>query len=148
MTQVTRLKHFIHPSPCPKLIFFVHKLFHGNLSETHYDWRKIEPITMKTNFIHFWCVESEFMIKNWFRNWTSELGCIWHIFGKFRLFLENPDIQVTVSITVNKAQFICSQWLLPVLKCLNLGLEKSQIFQKFAKCTLTLISNYEINFLL
>ena len=57
------------------------------LSETIYHWRKIEPVTMKANFIHFWCVESEFMIKNWFHNWTSELGCIWHIFGKFRLFL-------------------------------------------------------------
>ena len=76
------------------------------LSETQYDWRKIEPVTMKANFIHFWCVESEFIVKNKFHNWTSELGCIWHIFGKlgyFWLFLENPDIQVTVNITVNKA---------------------------------------------
>ena len=94
----------------------------ATLSKTHCDWRKIEPVTMKANFIHFWCVESEFMIKNWFHNWTSELGCIWHIFGKlgyFCLFLENPDIQVTVNITVNKAQSICSSWLLLVLKCLE-----------------------------
>ena len=56
------------------------------LSETQYDWRKIKLVTLKANFIHFWCVESEFMIKNLFHNWTSELGCIWHIFGKFRLF--------------------------------------------------------------
>ena len=42
---------------------------------------------MKANFIRFWCGKSEFMIKNWFHNWTSEFGCIWHIFGKFRLFL-------------------------------------------------------------
>ena len=34
------------------------------LSETQYDWRKIEPVTMKANFIHFWCVESEFIVKN------------------------------------------------------------------------------------
>ena len=77
---------------------------------------------MKANFIHFWCVESEFIVKNLFHNWTSELGCIWHIFAKlgyFWLFLANPDIQVTVNITVNKAQFICSGWLLPVLKCLK-----------------------------
>ena len=96
--------------------------FSGTLSETLYHWRKIEPVTMKANFIHFWCVESEFIIKNEFHNWTSELGCIWHIFGKlgyFWLFLANPDIQVTVNITVNKAQFICSSWLLPVLKCLK-----------------------------
>ena len=33
------------------------------LSETPCDWRKIEPVTMKGNFIHFWCVESEFMVK-------------------------------------------------------------------------------------
>ena len=92
------------------------------LSKTHYDWRKIEPATMKANFIHFWCVESEFIVKNQFHNWTSELGCIWHIFGKlgyFWLFLTNPDIQVTVNVTVNKAQFFCSSWLLPVLKCLK-----------------------------
>ena len=83
---------------------------------------------MKANFIQFWCVESEFIIKNEFHNWTSELGYIWHIFGKlgyFWLFLENTDIQVTVNITVNKAKFISSSWLLPVLKY-----------------------NYEINFLL
>ena len=40
------------------------------LSETHYDWRKKEPVTMKANFIHFWYVESEFIIKNKFHNWT------------------------------------------------------------------------------
>ena len=83
---------------------------------------KIEQETMKANFIHFWCVDSEFIIKNKFHNWTSELGCIWHIFGKlgyFWLFLANPDTQVTVNITVNKAQFFCNSWLLPVLKCLK-----------------------------
>ena len=39
---------------------------------------------MQANFIHFWWVESEFIVKNQFHNWTSELGCIWHSF-----FLEN-----------------------------------------------------------
>ena len=39
------------------------KLFHLTLSKTQYDWRKIEPVTMKANFIHFWCVESEFIVK-------------------------------------------------------------------------------------
>ena len=34
------------------------------LSETHCDWKKIEPVTMKANFIQFWCVESEFIGKN------------------------------------------------------------------------------------
>ena len=56
------------------------------LSKTHYDWRKIEPVSMKANFIQFWCVESESIVKNEFHNWTSELGCIWHIFGKFGSF--------------------------------------------------------------
>jgi hypothetical protein len=51
--------------------------------------------------------------------------------------LENPDIQVTVNITVNKAQLIVASADV---------LEKSQIFQKCAKCTLDLMSNYEINF--
>ena len=68
------------------LFTFFYLQFLSTLSETQYDWRKIEPVTMKANFIHFWCVESEFMIKNWFHNWTSELGCIWHIFGKLGYF--------------------------------------------------------------
>ena len=88
-------------------------------------YNKIEKNRASDNegkFHSFLCVESEFIVKNQFHNWSSELGCIWHIFGKlgsFWLFLENPDIQVTVNITVNKAQFICSSWLLPVLKCLK-----------------------------
>ena len=95
-------------------------------------------MTIEANFIHFWCVESEFLIKNQFHN--SELGYILHIFGKlgyFWLFLTNPDNQVTVNIIVNKAKFICSSAEV---------LEKSQIFQKYAKHTLSLMSNYEINF--
>jgi hypothetical protein len=56
------------------------------LSETQYDWRKIEPVTMKANFIYFWWVESEFMVKNQFHNWTSELGCIWQFFLNWALF--------------------------------------------------------------
>ena len=71
--------------PPGELQFYIHMLQH-TLSETQYDWRKIEPVTMKANFIHFWCVESEFIVKNEFHNWTSELGCIWHIFGKFGSF--------------------------------------------------------------
>ena len=43
---------------------------HYTLSKTQYDWRKIEPVTIKANFIHFWWVEYEFMIKNQFHNWT------------------------------------------------------------------------------
>ena len=34
------------------------------LFETQYDWRKIAQVTMKANVIHFWCVESEFTVKN------------------------------------------------------------------------------------
>ena len=34
---------------------------------------------MKANSIHFWCVESEFIVKNQFHNWTSELECIWQL---------------------------------------------------------------------
>ena len=80
-----------HKNWC-ETFFFRPKLLRGQtygdhtLSKTLYHRRKIEPVTMKANFIHFWCVESEFMIKNWFHNWTSELGCIWHIFGKFGSF--------------------------------------------------------------
>ena len=33
------------------------------MSETQYDWRKIEQVTMKANVIQFWCVESEFIVK-------------------------------------------------------------------------------------
>jgi hypothetical protein len=36
---------------CPLLATYI-----PTLSETQYDWRKIEQVTMKTNFIHFWCV--------------------------------------------------------------------------------------------
>ena len=41
---------------------------------------------MKANFIHFCCLESEFIVQNKFHNWTSELGCIWHIFRKLGYF--------------------------------------------------------------
>ena len=73
---------------------------------------------MKANFIQFWCEESEFIVKNWFHNWTSELGCIWLIFrksGHFWLFLSAP----VQKISVNNPHFICSSWLLPVPKCLK-----------------------------
>ena len=49
-------------------------------------WLMKNRVTMKANFIQFWRVESEFIVKNEFHNWTSELGCIWHIFGKFGSF--------------------------------------------------------------
>ena len=86
---------FDGPTNLERIIAIRHSLLadQNTLSETLYHWRKIEPVIMKANFIHFWCVESEFMIKNWFHNWTSELGCIWHIFGKldyFWLFLSAP----------------------------------------------------------
>ena len=45
------------------------------LSDTHYDWREIKPVSMKANFIQFWCVVFEFIVKNQFHNWTSELRC-------------------------------------------------------------------------
>ena len=113
-------------------------------SETLYHWRKIEPVTMKANFINFWCVESEFMIKNWFHNWTSVLGCIWHIFGKFRLFLA----LFWKSWYSSNCQHHCQQGSVNLQQLVVASaevLEKSQIFQKCAKCTLTLMSNYEIN---
>ena len=115
------------------------------LSGTLYHWRKIEPVTMKANFIHFWCVESEFMIKNWFHNWTSVLGCIWHIFGKFRLFLA----LFWKSWYSSNGQHYCQQgsvYLQQLVVASTEVLEKCQIFQKCAKCTLTLMSNHEINF--
>ena len=48
--------------------------------------KKNRTVTMKANFIQFWCVEYEFIVKKWFHIWTSELWCIWHIFGKFWSF--------------------------------------------------------------
>ena len=117
------------------------------LSETPYHWRKTEPVTMRANFIHFWWVESEFMIKNWFHNWTSELGCIWHIFGKFRLFLA----LFGKSWYSSNCQHHCQQgsvYLQQLVVASAEVLEKSQIFQKCAKCTLNLMSKYKINFLL
>ena len=113
-------------------------------SETLYHWRKIEPVTMKANFINFWCVESEFMIKNWFHNWTSVLGCIWHIFGKFRLFLA----LFWKSWYSSNFQHHCQQGsvnLQQLVVAIAEVLEKNQIFQKCVKCTLTLMSNHEIN---
>ena len=101
-------------------------------------------MTKKANWIHFWCVDSEFTIKNLFRNWTSELGCIWYFFlgklGYFWLFLVNPDIQVTVNIQQN------SVYLQKLVVASAEVLEKSQIFQKCAKCTLTLMSNFDYKF--
>jgi len=87
------------------------------MSQTQYDWRKIEQVTMKANFNHFWCAESEFMVKNEFHNWTScrvrvHLAHIRKI-RLFWLFLSAP----VQAISVNNPQFICSSWLLPVLKC-------------------------------
>ena len=101
---------------CMKRFIFKNNVLHAlqlmmTLFEIQYDWRKKEPVAMKANIIHFWCVESELIIKNEFHKWTSELGCIWHIFrklGYFWLFLANPDIQVTVNITVNKTQFFAA----------------------------------------
>ena len=58
----------------------------ATLSETLYHWRKIEPVTMKANFIHFWCVKSEFIVKHWFHNWTSVRAHFW----KIRLFFTAP----------------------------------------------------------
>ena len=46
------------------IVFRMNEMSFDTLSETQYDWRKIEPVTMKANFIHFWCVESEFIVKN------------------------------------------------------------------------------------
>ena len=54
--------------------------YYYTLSETQYEWTKIEPVPMKANFIHSWCVESEFMVKNKFHNWTSDLVYIWYFF--------------------------------------------------------------------
>ena len=60
---------------------------------------------MKAIFIHFWCVESEFIIKNKFHNWTSELGCIWRIhFWKLRLLLALFECSSTGSI------WCCQDW--------------------------------------
>ena len=84
------------------------------------------------------------MIKNWFHNWNSVLGYIWHIFGKFRLFLA----LFWKSWYSSNCQHHCQQGsvnLQQLVVARTEVLEKSQIFQKCAKCTLTLMSNYKIN---
>ena len=80
---------------------------------------------MKANSIQFWCVESEFIVKNW----TSELGCIWHFFGKLGNFWLFQALQ---------------HWQQSDAACTG-ALKNSLLFQKCAKCTLTLMSNYKIN---
>ena len=42
---------------------------------------------MKANLIHFWWVESEFIVKNQFHNWTCDFVCIWLFLWKIGLFL-------------------------------------------------------------
>ena len=56
------------------------------LSKIHYERRKTEQVTLKANFIQFWSVESEFIIKNYFLAWTSELACILAFIWKSGLF--------------------------------------------------------------
>ena len=41
---------------------------------------------MKAKSIHSWCVESEFIVRNWFHNWTSDLVYICVFFGKLDSF--------------------------------------------------------------
>ena len=63
---------------------------------------------MKANFIHFRRVESEFIVKNKFHNWTSELGCIWHIFGKFGSFPVLQHWQQTVKLRRQQPDNVCT----------------------------------------
>ena len=84
-----------------------------------------------------WYVEYEFITKNQFHNWTSQLVCIWHIFrklGYFWLFLRAP-VQAT-SGDKNKTLV-----LEPSKRAKN-----NPISKKCAKCVLALMSNYEIDF--
>ena len=81
------------------------------LSKTLYDWRKIEPVTMKANFVHFWWVESEFIFKNQFHNWTSELGCIWHIFGKLDSFWLFSSTSVLAAPASGAASTTHQEWM-------------------------------------
>ena len=99
--------------------------------KTQYDWRKIKPVRMKATIIHFWCLESEFIVKNEFHNWTSELGYIWHIFGKIGSFQVLQLWQQPVFKKLRRQQ--------PNAAC-TWALKKSLIFQKCAKCNLTLMS--------
>ena len=114
------------------------------LSNTHYDWREIEPVSIKANFIQFWCEESEFIVKNQFHNWTSELGCNWLIFRKFGSF---QALQHWQQPAVEK-DWDFWQWCWQLLEYQDYPkiAKNSLIFQKCAKSTLTLMSNYEINF--
>ena len=89
-----------------EILWFMNNM-NFTLSETQYDWKKLEQVTMKANFIHSWFVESEFIVKNYFYNWTSELGCIWHIFGKlgyFGLFLSALLLVAASAEVLEKSQ--------------------------------------------
>ena len=46
--------------------------------------KKVSAIIIKQQF--GFPIRSETIVKNKFHNWTSELGCIWYIFGKFGFF--------------------------------------------------------------
>ena len=70
------------------------------LSVMHSESRKTEQVTMKANFIYFWSVESEFVIKNSIFPWTSELAWIWHFLRKldyFWLFLSTLVLATLVT---------------------------------------------------
>ena len=60
--------------------------FCHTLSVIHSESRKTEQVTMKANFMYFWSVESEFVIKNSIFPWTSELAWIWHFLRKLDYF--------------------------------------------------------------
>ena len=100
---------------------------------------------MKATFVHFWWVESEFIIKNQFHNWTSELGCIWHFFWKIGLFL--PLFKHFSSGSTRccySVYFLFSR--AASTEVLEKGQKEPNFSKKNAKCTLSLMSNYEINF--
>ena len=84
-------------------------------------YNKIEKNRASDNegkFHSFLCVESEFIVKNQFHNWSSELGCIWHIFGKlgsFWLFMSAPVQAASGCYLIS----FFKTWLLPVLKYLK-----------------------------
>ena len=101
---------------------------------------------MKANFIQFWCVESEFIVKNWFHNWTSDLGWIWHIFGKFGSFQAHQHLQQPAA--ANKLSLvdsgidnylnirICQKELKFCLHCHLLYFSNSSIILSFGQCAL------------
>ena len=85
-------------------------------SKNQYDWRKIEQVTIKANFIHFWCVESkfitQFIVKNQFHLDTRVRMHLAH-FWKIWLFSSTSALAITSCCKWSEP---CWQWCWQLLE--------------------------------